>query len=666
MATPTAAPAKAVLDSAQRAWLTKMGTALDVPVEAAAGDTGSTTTISDSPRAADAPVKDVTPADLVLAWGPEVIALLKTLGARRVCLISVVNKTTDRILFRGTPKFKNGGLAKLPKEDKIEPNGGKMEFVAASPENNPIGKIDGEIPFILDFDTNWHVRFKHPRFGEVEASSELDESPAKAKYFPEDPPLIGNGDTAEIRFTLFGGGPAPPPPPPPGPKPTGQDIASSCIITVTNNTKFPLTLGNSDHEKGRGNFMNLPQPTIQPNGGTATIISIETPNSKDEGCKGFIEWNVGSPEPCVWRIEWDNPEGAQNDSKSTLTPEVAGLRPIDQIGQGEENVPVMFTLSGEGGGTGPVPPPPPPEVEPEFPADEAKQPTLRMGDNNVDGWVEFLQSSLIKHLGDKIDQEINGDFNQKTKDNVLLFQRTHKPKLLDDGIVGNQTWAALRKAPAEPIGTDGRKPHTFVEKGPEARWACEKTDFGIQYDPKTDEMALALVSVGDERVDNFKAKVSVTPPNGKKVDLPLFTIGKPTAERESGAGHVHKIIVAKFLKTFGPGTHVIEAQLEKKLGGDKFKDKFSVSAQKPTGAVVVTVNNAATNKPIGKATVQIANVSSETEDSGLADIDGIPPGQQPFRVTARGFEEARGTVEVSGNEDAADTLRVKLKPQPVR
>ena len=65
--------------------------------------------------------------------------------------------------------------------------------------------------------------------------------------------------------------------------------------------------------------------------------------------------------------------------------------------------------------------------------------------------MEYLQSLLIKQLGDGVGQEINGKFDAKTEANVKKFQQDHKPKPLQvDGVVGNQTWAALRKRPMKP------------------------------------------------------------------------------------------------------------------------------------------------------------------------------------------------------------------------
>ena len=102
------------------------------------------------------------------------------------------------------------------------------------------------------------------------------------------------------------------------------------------------------------------------------------------------------------------------------------------------------------------------------PPEKVKQPTLRRGDKSPDGWVEYLQEALNHHLNAGL--VVDGDFGGKTHDAVIAFQKSHKKEgVLVDGIVGNETWSFLREGVPEKPGTDGRKPHSFVEKGNEAR-----------------------------------------------------------------------------------------------------------------------------------------------------------------------------------------------------
>ena len=219
------------------------------------------------------------------------------------------------------------------------------------------------------------------------------------------------------------------------------------------------------------------------------------------------------------------------------------------------------------------------------------------------------------------------------------------------------------RPPDEAVGTDGRKPHTFVEKGPEARWVCEQTNFEIKIDSDKDTVTMSLASVGTEPVDKFQATIFVTPQGGKKTQLPPITIGPATSKRETGSGDIHQVVLSGFAAKFGAGTHVIQGFLPQELGGDKFEDKVVINKSAPTGAVVVTVTNKATGRPIENATVDINGAKDQTTKTGLVNIDGIRAGNRPFKVTANGFQDESGTVDVPGDENApAAILKVALKP----
>ena len=103
----------------------------------------------------------------------------------------------------------------------------------------------------------------------------------------------------------------------------------------------------------------------------------------------------------------------------------------------------------------------------------SENPTLRRGDEGVDGWVEYLQTLLRVH-GYSGHQPEDGIFDEITEQWVISYQRYHQPPLKDDGIVGDQTWSALRDEPElQPVGSDGREPHTYTEHGVELRFTTE-------------------------------------------------------------------------------------------------------------------------------------------------------------------------------------------------
>ena len=57
--------------------------------------------------------------------------------------------------------------------------------------------------------------------------------------------------------------------------------------------------------------------------------------------------------------------GEKNTAGATLDPASAGFESLEQIGQGDENIPVEFTISGGGAAPVPVPPVPiPPQGQP--------------------------------------------------------------------------------------------------------------------------------------------------------------------------------------------------------------------------------------------------------------------------------------------------------------
>src|SRR4029453_2962488 len=102
-------------------------------------------------------------------------------------------------------------------------------------------------------------------------------------------------------------------------------------------------------------------------------------------------------------------------------------------------------------------PPPGPIPKPKTPApkaptapdkkSEARQPTLRLGDQSVDGWVEYLQKLLNAILDPSPNLKLNGNFDQATYKAVVAYQK--REGLVVDGVVGNQTWASLRFANPE-------------------------------------------------------------------------------------------------------------------------------------------------------------------------------------------------------------------------
>jgi hypothetical protein len=387
---------KSNLTSAQRDWLKKLGAVVNSGDGGGATETappklvvlqqeivrrepaGEKTAVAGNKavaagnRTVAAPVESkegIAPAAVLPIIIPIIIA-----KAKITCKCQIVNDTNQTLEFDvfSLDNPNGNGFEKAPPL-KISP-GGKDDFVVVNKAPFLVG-VEGQVEYKIDGETHAFFRWERSRDQDIpllgsnsEAFAEFrdnkhnkaDSAIYKVRALPDNP------QADSFIFQISGKGPVPkpgiePPPgpqpgqPPPGPQPA-QDIKSSCNITVNNNTKLVLTLADQGHD--RGDFMNFPPPTIQP-GASAQFISVETPHGKEQGCKGFVSWEVGSPSAAIWRCEWDNPEGDKNTAKAPAEPQSAGFRTVAQIGQDDENVPVVFTISGGGAAPAPSPQPPP-------------------------------------------------------------------------------------------------------------------------------------------------------------------------------------------------------------------------------------------------------------------------------------------------------------------
>jgi hypothetical protein len=136
-------------------------------------------------------------------------------------------------------------------------------------------------------------------------------------------------------------------------------------------------------------------------------------------------------------------------------------------------------------------------------SDETQEPTLRNGDNSVDGWVEYAKALLIETavLHDVAFDPENGTFDDTMEWLVRQFQTDRGLRV--DGVIGNQTWAELRGEEPQAVGTDGEIPGTYVEQGVEARWSHEHE--AAAFNPYDDQVILVAFNTGSDplNVDNF-------------------------------------------------------------------------------------------------------------------------------------------------------------------
>src|SRR5262249_50090346 len=148
-------------------------------------------------------------------------------------------------------------------------------------------------------------------------------------------------------------------------------------VVVVNNTE--VALRRKDVAVALGTFATKPPVTIAP--GTTeefTVKSQQNPSDGTDGVSGAVVWEPeGSSGGESWTIGYDRTSNdtdgrGQQDLKSTRF----SADPPESKGTD-----FRFTLNQT----------PEPEFNPPTPT---RQPTLRLKDMNVDGWVEYLQEQL--------------------------------------------------------------------------------------------------------------------------------------------------------------------------------------------------------------------------------------------------------------------------------
>jgi hypothetical protein len=128
----------------------------------------------------------------------------------------------------------------------------------------------------------------------------------------------------------------------------------------------------------------------------------------------------------------------------------------------------------------------------------ANEPTLRPGDQSVDGWVEYLQTQL-KLLGGGVisipdSYQPSGTFDDETERYVREFQQYHHVQV--DGVVGDETWNVLHgNVDDRDPHADGRAPHSYVEETPRLEWENDG-----HYDVTTDSYTYIAMNVGQSEV----------------------------------------------------------------------------------------------------------------------------------------------------------------------
>jgi putative peptidoglycan binding protein len=620
---------------------------------------------------------------------PIIVVGVKTLTGELTAAVSITNNTKFTLtLDTSSLKFAHGELKTGKPQGILNPNGGTTSFVAHS-IGLPVIDVsatpcEGTIRyFVGDKNTVWSCHFNNPRLltdplGTNSADATVQGPNATGL---QQPPFATatHGSDGTFTFTLDGSGGDQPVPPGPS-----TEVAASCRVSVVNQTQQTIFLRKQD--KAAGDYVTNPATSLAP-GASTQFVFAETPNSKDHGCRGLLSWDIGDPKQAQWDLMWDNPKGTKNLSAGTMKPDDGSFHSLDQIDDGDQNVPVTFTLSG-GGGAGPGEKPtscaimvknatntvialkgtqadsgafqarppatiaagqsalvtfvgasddpnkgakgsmqwdvgdpkaaawtcsfdnPPgpknsvagtldptdigfksdattadgdddvamtftisgeavPTQDDDFvPPPKSKQPTLRKGDDNSDGWVEYAQRLLNKN---KMGVTVNGNFDAAMEAKVKQFQAANACQA--DGVIGNETWSVLREGPKEKVGTDGRAAHSFEERGPQGRFVTERPDV-TGYDASEDLYFMFVVSTGEQPIDDFFATIKVTQPDGTS-HTHKIKIGKATSPSPDGQGNIHSVQVRQFKQVFKlkPGVDpiacTVDAYLDDKIGGDR-------------------------------------------------------------------------------------------------
>lgn len=299
----------------------------------------------------------------------------------------------------------------------------------------------------------------------------------------------------------------------------------------------------------------------------------------------------------------------------------------------------------------------PSQGQPTEPGPEAGQPTLRKGDEDPDGWVEYLQGLLRNHNAPSL--QVTGVFDQATHDAVIQFQSMpREPMALVDGVVGNETWSLLRKNPERAaVGTDGRDPHSHSEQGAEARWMVESSETAV-YVEGSDTLELIAATVGTESIEGMKVQIKL---NGAATTAEF---GPQRTHRPVGIGHM---VVLKEVSKIASGEVAVEAIMPGPLGGDRWNGTITVPPN-TFGTAMLQVNVKDTDGlPVGGAAVTLTDGPTRvppatTDNLGRASFDELAEGS--YKLNATLGDITWDTVTLRDGELVNDLIIEKTLDRP--
>lgn len=211
----------------------------------------------------------------------------------------------------------------------------------------------------------------------------------------------------------------------------------------------------------------------------------------------------------------------------------------------------------------------------------AGEPTLRYGDDEADGWVKYLQEQLIiKILEQGIHFDLdtlatNGRFDDATLAAVRAFQHQHH-LTFEDGIVGDETWAALTLQAHHAPGTDHQAAHTHHDHGSHVVWFDQAGSEDGHWNADSDTVIWIATVVGDQPIagGQHNASATVTAHDGTQhVEfMQLQNFGTYTGQ--PGESLYVQWTGAK--AALGAGTYHYVVELPAELGGQSRQGEFTI------------------------------------------------------------------------------------------
>ena len=471
-------------------------------------------------------------------------------GEFKSTVLITVRNNTDQTLVLLDQGHDHGGFVNLPAQE-IKPHESNSFSSAETDRGKPGSK--GFLKYGVGGGETcvWTIGWDNPESADNTSESTVDGVDAHL-YTGLD--QIGAGEeNVPATFTITkhaGGGGG-------GTKPPAKSTDNTLEIKIVNNSTQNLTL--VDSGAFTGEIASQPFDEITA-GGMITFASAETRENGATGCSGYVRYRAGET---LWTLLWDNPEHGENTASQNLEGGHAeSFQGAAEVTQDKEKGKATFTLTGGHDHTQD------PDYEPPV---ESSEPTLRLGDQSRDGWVEYLQMQL-NSLGYG-PLPTDGNFNEAVLAQVRAFQTDRHLKV--DGVVGNQTWAALRDETPRPPSTDGRTPHTYVEQGAEARFFTEAAAF--DYVPGGDQLLITAANTGSQTIMpyQFELTARLTFPDGEQhtFTVPLTNQGQPSQPGE----------LCYFEGGMGvqltPGTYYFEAYMPAELGGDQTGGELVIPEQ---------------------------------------------------------------------------------------